>query len=114
MSVLQFAFALLLAGATPPGTTHQRGVDLYKQHKYSEAIAALEQAVRNEKPDSPEYKESVLFIGQSYFMLSQGPKAIPWLEKVPNSNEANYMLGYAYLQNKQQAESEAAFARLFG
>ncbi len=92
---------------------HQRGIDLYKQQKYADAVAALEEAVKSEDPRSPEYKESVLFIGQSYFMLSQAPKAIPWLEKVSNVNEANYMLGYAYLQAGQLDQSEAAFARLF-
>ena len=85
----------------------------YKQKKYLEAIAALEMAVQTEQPKTPAYRESVLLIGQSYFMLSQAPKAIPWLEKAPDSNEANYMLGYAYMQTKQAAQSEAAFARLF-
>ncbi len=46
-------------------------------------------------------------------MLAQAPKAIPWLEKLPEVNEADYMLGYAYLQNAQPDRSEAAFARLF-
>ncbi len=54
-----------------------------------------------------------MLIGQSYFQLGQAPKAIPWLEKVPNVNEANYMLGYAYLQANRANDSEVAFARLF-
>ena len=93
---------------------HQRGVELYQQQLYARAIDALSEAVKGEAATSAEYRESVLLIGQSYFMLSQAPKAIPWLEKVPAVNEANYMLGYAYLQTAQQAESEVAFARLFG
>jgi len=105
---------LFLVAATPPSDGHRQGVQLYKDQKYSDAITALEQAVKTEKPDSADYKESVLLIGQSYFMLSQAPKAIPWLEKVQTVNEANYMLGYAYLQTAQQDQSEAAFARLFG
>ena len=105
-------FLVLLAAVNAPSNQHQRGVELYKQQKYNEAIATLQEAVKAEKPDSVDYKESVLLIGQSYFMLSQAPKAIPWLEKVSNVNEANYMLGYAYLQTKQPNESEAAFARL--
>lgn len=103
--------ALWLAGASTG--VHARGVDLYKHQRYAEAISALEEAVKTETPDSSEYKESALLIGQSYFMLSQAPKAIPWLEKLSGVNEANYMLGYAYLQNGQQDQSEAAFARLF-
>ncbi|HEX4809580.1 MAG TPA: tetratricopeptide repeat protein, partial [Bryobacteraceae bacterium] len=106
------AALLWAAGVTETG--HQKGVEYYKQQKYLEAIAELETAVETEKPKTPDYRESVLLIGQSYFMLSQAPKAIPWLEKAPDSNEANYMLGYAYLQTRQPVQSEAAFARLFG
>jgi tetratricopeptide (TPR) repeat protein len=111
--MLEVLIGLLLAFAAP-GDAHQRGVDLYKQKKYTDALAILQEAVKTENPATAEYKESVLLIGQSYFMLSQAPKAIPWLEKVPNTNEANYMLGYAYLQTAQRDASEAAFARLFG
>jgi tetratricopeptide (TPR) repeat protein len=111
--MLSFALALLLAGGAA-SEVHQRGVQLYKQQKYADAIAELQQAAESEDPSGPDYKESALLIGQSYFMMSEAPKAIPWLEKVTNVNEANYMLGYAYLQNKQPDESEAAFARLFG
>ena len=93
---------------------HKRGVDLYQRQQYAQAIELLGEAVKEEDPKSAEYKESVLLIGQSYFMLSQAPKAIPWLEKAPASNEANYMLGYAYLQASQREQSEIAFARLFG
>jgi tetratricopeptide (TPR) repeat protein len=111
--MLLLVLALLLQAADG-GDLHRQGVQLYKQQKYTEAISALEQAVKTEKPDSPQYRESSLIIGQSYYMLSQAPKAIPWLEKLSNVNEANYMLGYAYLQAGQQARSEEAFARLFG
>ena len=110
--MLSLAFALLMVASTA-SQQHQRGVALYKQQKYSEAISVLAEAVKSENPTSVEYKESVLLIGQSYFMLSQAPKAIPWLEKVTGVNEADYMLGYAYLQTKQLGQSEAAFARLF-
>ena len=110
--IWQGLVALWLAGVT--AGVHDRGVDLYKHQKYADAISALEEAVKTETPGSSEYRESVLLIGQSYFMLSQAQKAIPWLEKVPNVNEANYMLGYAYLQTAQPDRSEAAFARLFG
>lgn len=111
--MLCLLLALALSAVADAGA-HQRALELYKQQKYADAITAFQDAIKTEKPDSADYKESVLLIGQSYFMLSQAPKAIPWLEKVPAVNEANYMLGYAYLQTKQQSESEAAFARLFG
>lgn len=110
--MLHLIAALLLASG-PVSDAHQRGVQLYKQQKYVEAISTLEFAVKSEPPNSPQFQESVLLIGQSYFMLSQAPKAIPWLEKVPGSNEADYMLGYAYIQTNRADQSEAAFARLF-
>ncbi len=105
--------AILLAWAAIPDA-HQQGVALYKQQKYSEAIPFLEEAIKTESPNGAEYKESALLIGQSYFMLSQSPKAIFWLEKIPSMNEANYMLGYAYLQSGDHERAEASFARLFG
>ncbi len=111
--MLSFAFAVFLLGRAG-SEAHTRGVELYKQQKYAEAIATLQEAAKAEDPAGADYKESALLIGQSYFMMAQAPKAIPWLEKVTSSNEANYMLGYAYLQTKQQSESENAFARLFG
>jgi tetratricopeptide (TPR) repeat protein len=111
--VLGLFVAFALSTAAPPDA-HLHGVDLYRQQKYAEAIATLEVSAKNESPESLEYRESALLIGQSYFMLSKAPQAIPWLEKLPGVNEANYMLGYAYLQTAQRKESEAAFARLFG
>ena len=105
--------AVLLTMAADTATLHQQGVQFYHQKQYSQAALALESSIKNEQAGSAAYQESALFIGQSYFMLSQAPKAIPWLQKLPTVNEANYMLGYAYLQTKQEEQSEAAFARLF-
>ena len=98
--MLQGLVALFLAGASAGG--HERGVDLYKHQKYADAISALEEVVKAETPGSVEYLESVLLIGQSYHMLSQAPKATPWLEKVTSVNEANYMLGYAHLKTRSK------------
>lgn len=108
------AIGSFLVVAATLAQLHQQGLELYKQQKYEQAIPVLEQAAQREDPKSAEFKESALLIGQSYFTLGEQVKAIPWLEKVTSVNEANYMLGYAYLHNKQQDESEAAFARLFG
>lgn len=104
--VLAFVIAATLSA-------HAEGVRLYKDRHYAEAIQTLESAIKTEPPDSADYRESALLIGQSYFMLSKAPESIPWLSKLPDVNEANYMLGYAYLQAGQPAESERAFARLF-
>lgn len=108
-----FVVAALFASLVDSADAHKRGVDLYQHQQYAQAIQILSEAAQEEDPKSEDYKESALLIGQSYFMLSQAPKAIPWLEKLPNVNEANYMLGYAYLQTGQREQSEVAFARLF-
>jgi tetratricopeptide (TPR) repeat protein len=112
MLLLLFGFFLFTASSPP--NLHQRGVELYKQKHYAEAIAALESAINGETPGTAEYRESALLLGQSYYLSAQVAKAIVWLEKSSDSNEANYMLGYCYLQNGQPDKSEQAFARLFG
>jgi len=114
-----FVFALGAASAqlAPPievgQTPHSRGVLLYQQHKYVEAIAELEQAVKAEQPDSTAYQESVVLIGQSYFMTARNAEAIPWLEKAPHTTEVNYMLASSYLRTNKPDLSAQAFANLF-
>jgi len=107
-----FALAFAMA-APPPSPLHQRALLSYQQHDYAAAIPLFEQAARSESPASPEFQESALLIGQSYFALNQAPKAIPWLERVASSPEASYMLGYAYTQASQPNQARASFARLF-
>jgi tetratricopeptide (TPR) repeat protein len=97
----------------PVANAHQQGVQKYRNHDYEGAISLLTTAAQRETSNSPEFKESMLIIGQSYFMLSQAPKSIPFLEKVAGFTEADYMLGYAYIQVHRPELSEAAFARLF-
>ena len=113
-NMFQLVIFLILAAGNAASQAHQRGLAFYRQQKYEDAIASFSEAAKTENRHSAEFKESALLIGQSYFMLSQAPKAIPWLEQVTSVNEANYMLGYAYVQTKQEKESRAAFARLFG
>jgi tetratricopeptide (TPR) repeat protein len=103
----------LSPAANVPNEAHRRGVALYREQKYADAIAALQEAIKTEPPETTEHGESALLIGQSYFVLHDSPKAIPWLEQVTSVNEANYMLGYAYLQTGRQDRSVEAFARLF-
>ena len=112
--MFRLAVSVIFIAFAGHSDAHQKALDLYKQQRYPEAIAAFEVAVKGEEPQSAEFGESALLIGQSYFALGQQVKAIPWLEKVTGVNEANYMLGYAYLHDNQPEKSEAAFARLFG
>lgn len=100
--------------ASDTADLHKQGVAFYGQKQYSQAIAMLEQAVQSEDPHSAEYKESTLYLGQSYFSLQQPAKAIPWLEKTAATVEVNYMLGNAYMQTHAVEQAEIAFARLFG
>jgi len=113
LSILTLLSLALQVAPPSPGSLHQRGVDEFKAHRYPEAIATLQTAAQSEKEGTPDFRESMLMIGQSYFMLSQATKAIPFLEKVAGFTDADYMLGYAYRQNRQPELSEAAFARLF-
>jgi tetratricopeptide (TPR) repeat protein len=106
-------FAVSLAATDQSASLHSQGVQLYKAQQYEKAVDALTKAAASEDVKSPDYAESALLIAHSYFMLSAAPKAIPWLEKVPPTNESNYMLGYAYLQAQRRDDAEAAFARLF-
>lgn len=119
MMVLVLGFASLvlqLQASSPPApaaTLHDQGVEKFKQHDYNAAIELLQNASKTESSGTPAFKESMVMIGQSYFMLSQAPKSIPYLEKVAGLIDADYMLGYAYIENRQPDQSEQAFARLF-
>jgi tetratricopeptide (TPR) repeat protein len=109
------AAATARAQAPPPvgETQHSRGVALYQQHKYAEAIAELEPAAKTEPPDSALFQESAAILGQCYFMTSRNAEAIPWLEKAPPTTEVTYMLANAYLRTSKFDLSERTFATLF-
>ncbi len=112
--ILYSFFCLPASSAAELSELHKQGALAYGQKKYPEAIAALEKAVQAEDPHSPEYVESTLYIGQSYFSLLQPAEAIPWLEKTAPTVEVDYMLGNAYMQIRDVDRAEIAFARLFG
>ena len=112
--LLLLAVFLSISGFAQPADNQAEASRLYNLKRYPEAIAILQEIVKTEPKDSVAFKGAVQMIGQSYFMMAEAPKAIPWLEQVKGSNEASYMLGYAYFLNHQPEESEAAFAELFG
>ena len=63
-------------------------------------------------------KEAVQLLGLSYYLAGPTGDAIPLLEQVqgwfPRANvDASYILGIAYIQNKQYPQARAAFARMF-
>jgi tetratricopeptide (TPR) repeat protein len=96
---------------------HDAAVAAYKQHQFPEAVAHFTEALRTEKPGSPEYEESVLLLGQTFFLEAKYAEAIPWLEKASSSKapmpEASYMLGNACILTQQPDKAVKAFARLF-
>jgi tetratricopeptide (TPR) repeat protein len=100
--------------ANGPSPAHQHGLALFVQRNYGDAILAFQEAIKSEHANTTEYGESALLIGQSYYLTGQVSESIPWLERVTTVNDANYMLGCAYLQLGQEDRSEIAFARLFG
>jgi len=111
-----------VAAASAPdphqGDRHQAAMALYRQHQYAKAAELFETAVANEPKESKEYRESVLFLGQSYFLTGKVPEAVPWLEKARQAGvnlvELSYMLGNAYIQTHQPDKASNAFAVMFG
>ena len=96
---------------------HQAALTAYKQHHFPEAVAHFTEALKAEKPGTPEYDESVLLLGQSFYLQSKFAEAIPWLEKAASiksaTPEASYMLGNACIFTQQPDKAVKAFAQLF-
>jgi len=96
---------------------HSAGVEFYKQRQFSKTIESLERAVAAEKPGTPEYRESAVILGQSYYLTARLPLAAAWLQKAVDdgvrSNEVFYMLGNCYIQQREPVKSRAAFAAMF-
>ena len=104
-------------GSNHPGLkalNHELGIAYYRSGDYLKAISTLKQAV-DENPDD---KEAIQLQGLSNYLAGHSADAIPLLEKVqgwyPRANiDAAYILGVAYIQNKNYAEARKAFARMF-
>jgi tetratricopeptide (TPR) repeat protein len=97
---------------------HSAGVEFYKQRQFSKTIESLERAVAAEKRGTPEYRESAVILGQSYYLSARLPEAAAWLQKAVDDgvriNEVFYMLGNCYIQQREPVKSRAAFAAMFG
>ena len=97
---------------------HLKGVAAYERRDYTHAVQSLQQSIESEKPDSAEYQESALLLGQSFYLTRAFPAAVPWLEKAgaypTHTAEVLYMLGTAYTQTGQPGKATAIFAKLFG
>jgi tetratricopeptide (TPR) repeat protein len=97
---------------------HSAGVEFYKQRQFAKTIESLERAVAIEKRGTPEYRESAVILGQSYYLSARVPEATTWLQKAVDDgvriNEVFYMLGNCYVQQREPVKSRAAFAAMFG
>ena len=100
-----------------PATLHVRGVLAFKQRDYSKAIELLKQSSALESPGSPELRESLLLLGQSYFLTNRMPETAGALERAASlgvrSNELFYMLGVAYIRLGNASNASRAIASLF-
>src|SRR5260370_4170804 len=98
-------------GSVP--TPHESAVALYRQHEYAKAAELFERAIATEEKDSPPYRESAVFLGQSYYLSGKIREAIPWLERAEQSGvnaiEVSYMLGNAYIQTRRPEKAVPAF-----
>lgn len=118
-----FAFVALLfllqSGSVPQqDDPHQSALALYRQRQYAKAAEMFERAIAHESKDGKEYRESVLLLGQSYYLSGKIREALPWLERAAqirvNTIEVSYMLGNAYIQTRQSDKAVTAFAAMFG
>ena len=100
-----------------PRVAHTAGVLYFRLGEYAKAIDLLKAAVKTEDPSSADFRQSSFFLGQSYFLTAHMPEASAWLEKAASAgmktSELYYMLGVAYIQQRDSAKAEATFARLF-
>ncbi|HLK65109.1 MAG TPA: tetratricopeptide repeat protein [Bryobacteraceae bacterium] len=107
----------LLALLLEISAQHQAALTAYKQHKFAEAVVEFTEALKSEQPETPEYEESVLLLGQSLYLQSKYADAIQWLEKAVGGKsptaEAAYMLGNACILSQQGGKAVKAFAQLF-
>lgn len=96
---------------------HLRGVVFYRLRDFPRAIEAFVQSSAKETPGSPELKESLVLLGQSYFQSAKVPEAIAALEKAVaagvRGNEVYYMLAMGHIQTGDAEKARRAVASLF-
>jgi tetratricopeptide (TPR) repeat protein len=100
-----------------PEVAHLLGVAYYHADDHRAAIDRLN-AVREKLPaESLERRETVQVLGLCYYLTGRFADAIPLLEETrewaDDNLELGYVLGMAYIQNRQPDAARASLARAF-
>ncbi|HKW16696.1 MAG TPA: tetratricopeptide repeat protein [Terriglobales bacterium] len=103
-----------LSASHPQGLEHELGAAYYRKGDYPHAIESLKQALQQNSDDN----EATQLLGISYYLSGKPADAIPFLEKVqgwyPRANvDASYILGQCYIETRDYAHAQRAFAKMF-
>lgn len=110
--IIVIVFAVSNAVAQPD----HRGIQLYEEGRYAEAVSILDAASK-----SSAYKSNARiwnFLGLAYIEVSEPKKAVKSLEKAVKLNGANSAyhtnLAYAYIMNRQQGRARSEVEKALG
>lgn len=99
----------------PAGVERLRGIILYQQGQFPEAIAAFTKAETQNSND----RESIEMHGVSLFRVGHPAEAIPYLEKAhaavePANVDPDYVLALCYADVQRYDDSRHSFAAQYG
>lgn len=121
LATLAFALACIMpAQQSPPSAEpgfsadHKNGLRQYASKNYKEAADSFQKALETEAKDSAAYRQSVLLLGQSFYLLGRYSDAAGILERAPHTSEALYMLGNSYMKLRKPDNCVRYFAEMFG
>lgn len=96
---------------------HLLGIAYYHGADHARAIAQLAPVIEQLPSDSIERREAVQVLGLSHYLAGHIAESIPFLEQTrawaSENVELAYVLGMAYIQNRQPAKARESFARMF-
>jgi tetratricopeptide (TPR) repeat protein len=100
-----------------PEVGYLLGVAHYHADSYQAAIDRLSAVYDKLPPASIERREAVQVLGLCYYLTGRFADAIPLLEQTrgwaPDNLELGYILGMAYIQNRQPDAARGSLARAF-
>lgn len=95
-------------------TEREKGIRLYQEGRNKEAVAVLEKASRQAKPDAETWNA----LGLAYIKEDALKKAIKAFEKAVSLNQQNATfhtnLAYAYLQNNKPNKAQEESSKAIG